>query len=60
MRYCNRCSQLIRPGEEHDTYMPETGSGVAPAVHTHKQPCPIPAPTDSPELPLPAARRPRR
>jgi hypothetical protein len=58
MRYCNRCSHLIKTGEEYDTYLPETGSGAAPAVHTHKPACLIQAPAD---LPLPAvSRRPRR
>lgn len=61
MNYCERCGELIRPGEAYDTYIPEVGSGVAPAAYTHKRPCLIQAPADVPELPLPAvSRRPRR
>lgn len=41
-KYCCKCGQLIRPGEDYDTCTPDCGSGAAPDVYRHKA-CPRPA-----------------
>ncbi|WP_424211179.1 hypothetical protein ACN20G_03220 [Streptomyces sp. BI20] len=42
-KVCRRCDRAIREDEPHDTFHPESMSGVKASVHTHRGPCPKPA-----------------
>lgn len=43
---CDRCHEPIRPGEAHDTFIPDNASGAAPTTYLHRRKCrPVPRQT---------------
>lgn len=52
---CDRCHNPIRPGEAHDTHIPDNASGAAPTIYMHRRKCkPVPrqtVPEDRPWYP---------
>lgn len=39
MKFCDRCSEPIRPGEGYDTIVPDSMSGARPNMYFHRWDC---------------------
>ncbi|WP_432133174.1 MULTISPECIES: hypothetical protein [unclassified Streptomyces] len=53
VKYCDRCGRQIEPEEDYDIFVPDSGSGTRPAVHTHRHPCTAPTPARTCRAPRP-------